>query len=138
MERSVRSGSLKINPKARSNIGQNIHEHFMFTIGRISFERQISKLRPRKLGNQIVKFAFRLKNYKYANHTIYPLPALSNSSITKSDQLRQILISIQNQTKRNPIAILKLLFHELTYQVIDEKILSGGKASHYDLWTVLI
>jgi len=138
IERSIIFDELPIHKLSRNQVGRNIHEHFMFTIGRINFDTKVLKPKPKAIGNQIVKFAFRLVDYNEINHSIYALPALSGSSIDKSDQLRQILINIQNQIKRSPWSLLKLLLYpNLIYQIVDEKILKGGKIETYDLWTVL-
>lgn len=138
IKRSIISNELPIHKLSQNQVGGNIHEHFMFTLGRINFDNKITKLKSKSIGSQIVKFAFRLVEYDKINHSIYALPALSGSSIDKSDQLRQILINIQNQMKRSPWSLLKLLLYpNLIYQIVDEKFLKAGNISTYDLWTVL-
>lgn len=138
IERSIIFNDLPIHNLSRKQVGRNIHEHFMFTIGRLNFNTKVIKPKPKAIGNQIAKFAFRFIDYKEINHSMYALPALSGSSIDKSDQLRQVLINIQNQIKRSPWALLKLLLYpNLIYQIIDEKFLKSGNVKYYDLWTVL-
>ena len=138
IERSFIFNRLPIHKLSRNQVGRNIHEHFMFTIGRLNFNNKVTKPKPKAIGNQIAKFAFRFIDYKEINHSMYALPALSGSSIDKSDQLRQVLINIQNQIKRSPWALLKLLLYpNLIYQIIDEKFLKSGNVKYYDLWTVL-
>ena len=126
IERSIIFDELPIHKLSRNQVGRNIHEHFMFTLGRIKFDKKITKPKSKNIGDQIVKFAFRLIDYNEINHSIYALPALFSSSINKSDQLRQILINIQNQIKRSPWSLFKLLLYpNLIYQIVDEKFLKG-------------